>query len=58
MMRFEKERLREDKTIEKFISDLETLRRRFQPDESYSGMNSAVASKLMDGVKNDELRTM
>ena len=31
---------------------------RSQPDESNRGMNLAVASKLIDGVKNDELRTM
>ena len=37
MMRFETQMLREDKTIEKFLSDLEMLRRRFQPDESNSG---------------------
>ena len=34
------------------------LRRRSQPDESNRRMNLAVASKLIDGVKNDELRTM
>ena len=34
------------------------LRRRSQPDESNRRMNLAVASKFIDGVKNDELRTM
>ena len=34
------------------------LRRRSQPDESNSRMNLAEASKFIDGVKNDELRTM
>ena len=34
------------------------LRRRSQPDESNSRKNLAVASKFINGVKNDELRTM
>ena len=58
MMRFEKQRQREDETIDKFLDDLEMLRRRSQPDESNRRMNLAVASKFIDGVKNDELRTM
>ena len=58
MMRFEKRRQREDETMEKFLDDLEMLRRRSQPDESNRRMNLAVASKIFDGVKNDELRTM
>ena len=58
MMRFEKWRQREDETIDKFLDDLEMLRRRSQPDESNRRMNLAVASKFIDGVKNDELRTM
>ena len=58
MMRFEKRRQREDETIYKFLDDLEMLRRRSQPDESNRRMNLAVASKFIDGVKNDELQTM
>ena len=58
MMRFEKRRQREDETIDKFLDDLEMLRRRSQPDESNRRMNLAVASKFIDGAKNDELRTM
>ena len=57
-MRFEKRRQREDETIDKLIDDLKMLRRRSQPDESNRRMNLAVASKFIDGVKNDELRTM
>ena len=57
MMRFEKRRQREDETIDKFIDNLEMLRRRSQPDESNRRMNLAVASKFIDDVKNDELRT-
>ena len=58
MMRFEKRRQREDETIDKFLDDLEMLRRLSQPDESNRRMNLAVASNFIDGVKNDELRTM
>ena len=58
LMRFEKRRRREDETIEKFLDNLEMLRRRSQPNESNRRMNLAVASKIIDGVKNDELRTM
>ena len=58
MMRIEKRRQREDETIDKFLDDLEMLRRRSQSDESNRRMNLAVASKFIDGVKNDELRTM
>ena len=58
MMRFEKRRQREDETIDKFLDDLEMLRRRSHSDESNRRMNLAVASKFIDGVKNDELRTM
>ena len=58
MMRFEKWRQREDETIDKFLDDLEMLRRCSQPDESNRRMDLAVASKFIDGVKNDELRTM
>ena len=58
MMCFEKRRQREDETIDNFLDDLEMLRRRSQPDESNRRMNLAAASKFIDGVKNDELRTM
>ena len=57
-MRFQKRRQREDETIDKFLDDLEMLRRRSQPNESNRRMNMAVASNFVDGVKNDELRTM
>ena len=56
-MRFKKRRQREGETIDKFLDDLEMLRRRIQPDESNHMMNLAVTSKIIDGVKNDELRT-
>ena len=47
MMRFEKRRQREDKTIDKFQDNLEMLRRRNQPDESNRRMNLSVASKMV-----------
>ena len=58
MMRFEKPRQREDETINKFLDNLEMLRRRSQPYELNRSMNLALASKFIDGEKNDELRTM
>ena len=58
MMRFEKRGQREAETIDKFLDDLEMLRRGSQPDESNRRMNLAVALKFIDRVKNDELRTM
>ena len=58
MMRLEKQRQREDETIGKCLDYMELLRRRSQPDESNSRMKLAVASKLVDALKNDELRAM
>ena len=58
MMRFEKRRQCEDETIDKLLDNLKMLRRCSQQDESNRRMNLAVASKFIDGVKNDELRTM
>ena len=58
MMRFKKRRQREGETIDKLLDNLEMLKRRSQPDESNRRLNLAVASKFIDGVKSDELRTM
>ena len=55
MMRFEKRRQREDETIDKFLDNLEMLRRRSQLDESNRRMNLAVGSKFIDVVKNDDV---
>ena len=52
MMKFEKQRQRDDETIDKYLDDLELLRRRT------SERNLAIASKFMDGVNSDELKTM
>ena len=58
MVKFEKRRQRDDESIDKFLDDLELLRRRSNPDERISERNLAIASNFMDGVKNDELKTM
>ena len=58
MVKFEKRRQRDDKSIDKFLNDLELLRRRSNPDEKISERNLAIASKFMDGVRSEELKTM
>ena len=58
MMRFEKRRQRDDESIDRFLDDIESLRRRSDPDESTNRRNFSIASKFIDGVKSDELRTM
>ena len=58
MMRFEKRRQRDDETIDRFLDDLESLRRRCDPEESTNRGNFSIASKFTDGVKSDDLRTM
>ena len=58
MMRFEKRRQRDDESIDRFLDDLESLRRRGDPEESTNRRNFSIASKFIDGVKSDELRTM
>ena len=58
MMRFEKRRQRDDESIDRFLDDLESLRRRFDPEESTNRRNFSIASKFIDGVKSDDLRTM
>ena len=58
MVKFEKRRQRDDESIDKFLDDLELLRRRSNPDDRISERNLAIASKFMNGLKNDELKTM
>ena len=58
MVKFEKRRQRDDESIDKFLDDLELLRRRSNPDEKKSERNLAIASKFMDGVKSEELKMM
>ena len=58
MMRFEKRRQRDDESIDRFLDDLESLRRRSDPEESTNRRNFSIASKFIDRVKSDDLRTM
>ena len=58
MMRFEKKRQRDDESIDRFLVDLESLRRRNDPEESTKRRNFSIASKFIDGLKSDDLRTM
>ena len=56
MVKIEKRRQRVNEFIDKFLDDLELLRRRSNPDERISERNLAIASKFMDGIKSDELK--
>ena len=58
MVKLKKKRQRDDESIIKFLDDLELLRRRSNPDERISERNLAIASKFMDEVTSDELKTM
>ena len=58
MMSFEKRRHRDDDSIDRFQGDLESLRRRSDPEESTNRRNFSIASKFIDGVKSNDLRTM
>ena len=58
MMRFEKRRKRDDESIDRFLDDLESLRRRSDQKESTNRRNFSIASKFIDGVKSDDWRTM
>ena len=58
MMRFEKRRQRDDESIDRFVDDLESLRQRSDPEESTNRRNFSIASKFIDWVKSDDLRTM
>ena len=54
MMKFEKKRLRDDDSIDRFQDDLESLRRRSDPDESTNRRNFSIASKFINWVKIDD----
>ena len=58
MMSFEKRRKREDESIDRMLDDLESLRRRSDPEESTNRRNFSIASKFIDWVRSDNLRTM
>ena len=48
MVMFEKRRQRDDESIDKFLDDLELLRKRSNPDERISERNLAIVSNFMD----------
>ena len=56
MVKFEMKR--DEESIDKFLDDLELLWRGSNPDERISERNLAIASKFMDGVRSEELKTM
>ena len=58
MVKFEKRRQRDDESIDNLLDDRQLLRRRSNTDERISERNLAIASKFMDGVKSEELKTM
>ena len=58
MMRFEKRRQRDDESIHRFLDDLEILKRRSDPEELIIRRKFSIASKFIDGVTSDDLRTM
>ena len=58
MMRFKKRRQRNNESVDRFLDDLESLRRRSDPEESTNRRNFSIASKFIDGVSSDDLRTM
>ena len=58
MMRFEKRRQRDDESIDRFLDDLESLRRRSDPEESTNRRNFSIALKFINGLESDDLRTM
>ena len=47
MMRFEKRRQRYDESTDRFLDDLESLRRRSDPEESTNRRNFSIASKFI-----------
>ena len=58
MMRFEKRRQWDDESIVRLLDDLESLRRRSDPEESTNRRNFSIVSKFIDGVTSVDLRTM
>ena len=49
MMRFEKRRQRYYQSIDRFLENLESLRRRSDPEESTNRRKFSIASKFIDG---------
>ena len=53
-----KEKKRDDESIEHFLDNLESLRRRSDLEQSPNNRDFSIASKLIDGVRSDDLRRM
>ena len=51
MMRFEKRRQRDDESVDRFLDDLESLRRRSDPEESTNRRNFSVQKVYRRGKK-------
>ena len=47
-----------DESIDQFLDDLESMRRRNDPEEFTNSRNFKIASKFIDGVKSDDLSTV
>ena len=57
-MGFEKRRQRDDESIFRFLDDLESLRRRSDPEESTNRRYFSIASKFIDGLRSYDLITI
>ena len=57
MMRFVKKRQRDDESINRFLAVLESYPRKNDPEESTDRINFSIATKFIDGLKSDDLRT-
>ena len=54
----DREMIKDDESIDRFLDELESLRKRSDPEESTNRRNFSIVSKFIDGVKSDDLRTM
>ena len=51
MLSFEKRRQRNDESSDRFLDDLESLRRRTDPEQSTNRRNFSIGTKIIDGMK-------
>ena len=56
LMRFEKKKKRYDESIDRFLDDLESLRKRNVPEESTKRRIFRIFPKFEDRMKSDDLR--
>ena len=57
MMRFEKRRLNDNESVDRFLDDLESLRKISDPEESTNRGNFSIASNFIEEVQIDYWRT-